>query len=134
MTPQTRNALWPPINTPAEAKQVAKQGFWAAVCVATLTAIFALVAIALGESILDMPIDAWSFVDVGIFIAIALGIRKLSRIAAILGLIFYVLGQIYMWTTVGFQPNGIPIMAILVMAFINGIRGTFAYHRLRQNK
>jgi hypothetical protein len=78
--------------------------------------------------------NAWSFVDVVIFLAIAWGIYRLSRIAAVLGLVVYGLGQVLMWIEIGLQIQGIWLLTLIVFGFINGIRGTFAYHRLRREE
>lgn len=109
-------------------------GFWAAVIVAVITTILILAAIAMG-GIAGLPaLSAWSFIDVGIYVAIAIGIRRFSRIAAILGLIMYVADRVYLWTVVGVQANaGIIFTIFLTLAFIHGVRGTFAYHTLRKN-
>jgi hypothetical protein len=125
----------PPVTTKAEAKSAAYQGFWAAVIVAVITVLFAVITLVAG-SMEDVPIDAWSFIDAGIFVAIAIYIRKLSRVAAVFGLVMYWLGRIHMWSVTGFGSDdvtGIWMILLLTCAFINGIRGTVAYHRLAKS-
>ncbi len=122
----------PPVTTKAEARSAAYQGFWAAVIVTAITVLFVIIMLAAGP-IEDVPIDAWAFIDAGIFAAIAIYIRKLSRIAAVCGLVMYWLERIYMWSVTGFGPNEVSsiwMIVLLTVAFINGVRGTFAYHRL----
>jgi len=135
MTQQSSNKahiFWPAMTNTAEAKQVAKQGFWAAIVVAVITAAFTIGTIAMGSLVPGMPINAWSFIDVGIFTAIALGIRKLSRIAAILGFVLYLSSQLSLLTAIGPQLARLPIFILLITAFLNGIRGTFQYHKFRK--
>lgn len=134
MTPQKTNQFWPPINTVAEARRVAKQGFWAALFVSGMTSILAIASIAAGGSVLELPVDAWSFVDVGLFVAVAVGIYRLSRVAAVVGLGLYLMGQVYLWAVTGPQVASLWLVILIVFAFANSIRGTFAYHRLRQQE
>lgn len=129
--------FWPPIKTPAEAKQMAQQGLWAAITVAGLTTFSILIAIIVGSEMGDLSvINAWAFIDAGLFVAIALGIRKLSRFATVSGLVLYWLNRIYFWLTFGFEGYGFlgyAIITLVTIGLINGIRGTFAYHRLRRS-
>jgi hypothetical protein len=126
-----QNAFWPTIDSIQTARETAMQGFWAAVFVAVLTAIAALVSIVVGN-IAGLPISAWSFIDAGIFVAIAIGIRRMSRIAAALGLVLYIGGRIYMWSLTGPPTAGIVMFLFITLAFVHGVRGTLAYHRYRR--
>jgi hypothetical protein len=134
MAQKTAHSFWSPVTTIAQARKVARQGCWTALLVAGITAAFAIASIALEDAALDLPINAWSFVDVVIFLAIAWGIYRLSRIAAVLGLVVYGLGQVLMWIAIGPQLEGIWLLTLIVFGFINGIRGTFTYHRLRREE
>ncbi|HBL58637.1 MAG TPA: hypothetical protein DDZ80_09010 [Cyanobacteria bacterium UBA8803] len=130
-----KNQLWASIDSIETAKQAAQQGVWAAAFVAIITSIFAIVSVALGGSLPEgMPaIDAWAFWDVGIFVAIAWGIHKMSRFAAVAGLVLYIVEQIIMRIS---NPSnfgaGLFIVILFILAFINAVRGTFAYHRFRR--
>ena len=116
---------------------MAYQGMWAAVLVAAVTAAFTIIFISLGvDNATALPASAWNFIDVGLFVAIALFIRKLSRAAAVCGLLLYWLEQIYAFASVGLESGqvvGIWMIVLLSCAFINGIRGTWAYHRFSQS-
>ncbi|TVQ23381.1 MAG: hypothetical protein EA367_02515 [Leptolyngbya sp. DLM2.Bin15] len=126
-----QNVFWPTIDSIQRAREVAQQGFWAAVIVAVVTTLFALVSIVAGD-IAELPISAGSFIDVGIFVAIAFGIRRMSRVAAVLGLVVYFGNQLYMWSIIGPQTAGIIVVVFMMLAFIHGVRGTFAYHSYRK--
>lgn len=126
-----QNIFWPEIDSKETAREVANQGFWAAIVVAVVTTIVILITMAAGTLEDIPPIDAWAFIDVGIFVAIALGIRKMSRIAAVSGLVVYLIERIYALSYTG-GGGGLFIAIALILAFINGVRGTFAYHRLRR--
>jgi hypothetical protein len=80
-----------------------------------------------------LGLSLWSLVDAFLFAIIAIGIWKMSRVAAVLGLCLYLYGQWHLLTTVGETANG-AMIAIFVMFFASGIRGTFAYHRIRSGK
>ena len=73
--------------------------------------------------------DAYALVDAAIFAAVAVGLWRYSRTAAILGLAFYLIERVYMWSQFGF--HAVAMAVILTLAFVSGIRGTFSYHRLR---
>ncbi|MEM9216666.1 MAG: hypothetical protein AAGD25_20245 [Cyanobacteria bacterium P01_F01_bin.150] len=134
MHPQstTSNVWLPATTTLADARKTAKQGYWASLLVAGATTAIILIGIWAGQPITGMDINLWAFIDVSIYVAIAIGIYRMSRIAAIAGLSLYVINQIYMLTVTGPRASGLGIMLLIVFAFINGIRGTFAYHRLKK--
>jgi hypothetical protein len=93
-----------------------------------------LVALAsmLGRLPEDFPRDGWALVDAAIFGLIAWGIYRMSRVAAIAGLIFYIAERIAMHIILGRSyVSAIFVTALFLFAFINAVRGTFAYHRLQ---
>ena len=119
--PKGWKAFWPSLDTLRGAEQAAKQGFWAAVFCAVVTAAFALLSI--------MGADLSALVDAALFAMVAWGLWNKSRAAAVFGLSLYVLERLYMWSTAGMQN---PIIAVLfTLFFINGVRGTFAWKRLK---
>ncbi|NEP57063.1 MAG: hypothetical protein F6K31_08565 [Symploca sp. SIO2G7] len=119
------------IDSITAARTTAKQGCWAAIFVATITAV--LVSVSLTTPDPEIPLDAWSFIDAGLFAAIAWGIHKMSRIAAIAGLALYIIEIIYKCLNGSFSSSGTWLVIIITLAFINSVRGTFAYHKLRSN-
>lgn len=123
------NEFWPAIDSPTMARNVARQGVWAASLVAVITTV--MIFVAAGDVVDLPPVSAWAFVDVGLFVAIAIGIHKMSRFAAVSGFALYLLGRIYVWSHTG-AGNDVFISVLFFLAFLNGIRATFAYHRLRR--
>lgn len=73
-----------------------------------------------------------SLVDVVVFLIVSWGIYKISRTAAIFGLIIYILEQIDYWLSYGSQ-NWL-MVCFLILAFINSIRGTFLYYQYRKEE
>jgi hypothetical protein len=66
------------------------------------------------------------------FVAIGFGIRKMSRIAAVAGLVLYVVYQLMVMAQ-GRVGDGI-FTVIFIGMFLRGIRATFAYRGLRTNE
>ncbi|PKI16315.1 hypothetical protein [Colwellia sp. 12G3] len=119
------NFYWPDVSTLEAAKSATKGAMFVAIFVATVTAAFALYGM-YNDPILG--IDGWAFVDSFIFILIAFGLWKLSRFAAVFGVLFYILEQVDMWLT---NPS-VPILAVIfTLVLIGGVRGTFSYHKLK---
>jgi hypothetical protein len=55
---------------------------------------------------------------------------KMSRVAAVLGLVIYLGDRLVLIARSGANAN-FTLAIFFIFAFINSIRGTFAYHRLR---
>lgn len=118
------NWVWPDVDTEGGAAMATKGALWAAVMVAVVTSIAALLG--------AMDLDAWALVDGIAFGAIAVGLWRRSRCAAWGGLLLYIAERAYMWSTIGMKN---PVIAgIFVLAFIGGIRGTSALHRMARFK
>ena len=129
--PKTNNFL-PPIESLSDAQKVARMGTWAACFVTGMTAILAIASIA-GVLPSGIPIDGWALVDAAIFAAIAWGIYQMSRVAAVAGLVIYILEKIYMHAVAGASIGaGLLVSLLITLAFVNAVRGTFAYHRMKQ--
>lgn len=126
--PQKKSSVMADVGSVESAKKAAKSGMWAAFVVAAITTIFAIIAMANGKELAG--IDGTALVDAAIFAAIGIGIARYSRVAAVAGLVIYVGERIYMMSVNG--PQGILLSIIITLAFINSVRGTFAYHRLTE--
>lgn len=114
--------LWSPIYDSETASSAAKRGFYAAIYSALFTTIVAVWK----ENILVL-------VDAGIFAIIGFAIFRMSRVASILGLCFYLFTSFGRWYG---APKGarFPWFILIVMMYINSIRGTFAYHQYLEKK
>jgi len=55
-------------------------------------------------------------------------IRRMSRAAAVAGLVVFVGGRVYSGVAHGISAGSV-LAIVLLLAFIAGVRGTFAYHR-----
>jgi cellobiose-specific phosphotransferase system component IIC len=119
-------SLWPALGDEQAAVLAARQGFHAAVYCSIVTAIFAVLG-GFGFKIMDF--NLWNLTDAGLMALLAFGIRRMSRTAAVIALLYYVARRIDLWAEYGFQ-NPV-IAAIFVLMFLSAVRGTFAYYRLK---
>lgn len=122
------STLWPATDTLEHAHSTSRYGMWAAGFVAVVTAIVATIALVSGSAFAG--IDAWAYLDAILFAAITFGIYKLSRFAAVAGLVLYVLESLYAMAQLAGPRSGIVLRIIITLAFIHAVRGTFAYRRL----
>lgn len=116
---------WEDVSSVSGAEKAMNGGFWAALIVAIITSLVASLSL-FGLQVLG--INGWAFVDAGIFAAIAVGIKRKSRFAAVAGLCLYVLERFYMLQKGG--VGGIVMGILFTLLFINAARGAFAYHRM----
>lgn len=123
------NWFWPTITGLESAKQSARQGVWASMVVAVVTAGVAILS-HVGVPILDFNLEA--LVDAALFAIVAWGIHKMSRTAAVGGLGLYLIERIYMWSNHG--PKGFIWVVIITLMYINAIRGTFQYHKILHSR
>jgi len=120
---------WPSVETEEEAKGAAHQGAGAAVCVASVTALFSVLAM---FNIRILPgFSPLSLVDAGLFAFMAWRIYRMSRAWALVGLLGYVSERAYSIYAGGSTATaGWVVGVVILLGFVNGVRGAFAYHRL----
>ncbi len=127
----------PPIQTIPQARAAAAWGRGAAIIVASVTALIALLAGG-GVKVTPIPINHWlALVDAGMYAALAWGIHRMLRTAALAALAIFVASRIYVLGALfrDGAPGGLGALIgslLVVVSFVNGVRGTFAYRRLRE--
>ena len=122
-----KNGLWPQVTTWDGGVVAAKQGRWACIFIASLSIVASLYSIRVNP-IFDTSTAGFLLIQGLVFIPIAVGVHKHSRIAIVLGLAWYCLVQILTIVEIGKIPN---ILAfILILMLVNGTRGVFAVHRI----
>ena len=129
MAPMRTRWYWPEITDAESARSAAKLARGAALFCAGITLVVTILAIMGVELVQKLGVSAWSLLDVALFLAVAWGIHRMSRTAAVFGLILYALERLFMMLESG--PKGIIMTVIFTLAFISGVRGTFAYHRYK---
>lgn len=126
---KTTDWIWPTITDLESARAAARQGFWASIVVAVITAAVAVLAYA-GFPILNVNLEA--LFDALLFAVVAWGIHAMSRTAAVGGLGLYLAERIHMWSNYG--PKGLVLTIIFTLMFVNAIRGTFHYHKIMNSR
>jgi hypothetical protein len=115
--------LWPDVDDEKQAKAAARYGFYACV---------GIIVVSIAMSFLgNVEWSAW-ILEGMLFAVIGFFIYRFSRVAAICGLILYVGERIILLVEQGAKmPSGLTLylMIVFTFAFINSIRGTFAYRR-----
>ncbi len=113
------------------AKAAIRRAWIAAIVSGTWTLAFTLFAVASGNKQSFSLIGVWSFVDVILVYALAYGIYRRSRVCAVLMLTAFVLGQVVARLHISdlWSLSGILVPSIFVYLFMQGARGTFAYHK-----
>jgi len=115
-----QNFLWPEIRDSASARQAARQSMWAAFACSGLTALTAFLANNGVTLAGDGP--QLAVLRAALFGMLAIGIHRLSRSAAVLALLIFLIERT--------QNSGpIALTVILLVCFVNGVRGTVAFHR-----
>lgn len=122
---------WPTLDNLADAIQASNQGMWAAAFCAAATAIMATVSIFMAHGANGlMGVTPAAYLDAVLFAVIAWRIRARSKVFAVAGLGLFLIEKIYQLAT---QPQtlsfGFFIAVILLLCFISGVRGNFAYRR-----
>jgi len=120
------NWIWPKITDVESAKKAANQGMYASIFIAGTT----LLLLGLStQGFNPLDLDTYSLIDIAIFVLIAWRIYAMSRTAAILGLAVYILEQVFLFNDFGFRLSAVQM--IIVLAFINSIRGTYTFNVLK---
>ena len=122
-----KNGFWPRVDTWEGGIFAAKQGRWACIFVAVLSLVASLYSIRV-EPIFDNVTAIFLLLQGVVFIPIAIGVHKHSRIAVVIALVWYCLVQIVTVVQTGKIPNIVALIFILML--VNGTRGIFAVHRI----
>jgi hypothetical protein len=122
---------WPELTDLKESEKAAHEGAGVCFLVAGGTAIIAAMSVSLDKPVLGM--DAWAFVDAGIFAIAGWRIWRLSRIWAVLALAMFILESVYAFA-VHPLPAVFLIRVTLTLVLLSSVRGTFAYHRFRSKE
>ena len=120
--------VYPSVDDSVSAKRAARHGVVAALVTASFTTLFGVLAVRGVTAVTNLGIDAYTFVDASLFLGAAFGIWRGWRAAAVFGLALFILEKLFFWVSTGRPPGG--FAAVLIIAFLNGVRGTYALHRL----
>jgi hypothetical protein len=124
---QVQSWFWPVITDSESARSAARGARTAAIVCAAVTLIFTLAAMAGAKLSQGLGLTVLSLVDVFLFGILAWGIHRMSRTAAVLGLLLFVAERLM----AGNATKGIYLTIVFTLWFISGVRGTFAYHQYK---
>jgi len=113
------------MNTIEDGEKGIKQAWIAGVISGSIT----LLVVILSVAGLDLGFSVFALIDVALIFLLSFGIYKKNRIAAVLLLAYYLINQAI--RIAGGNTGGIGMMAIFTYFFIQGVRGTFLYHKLK---
>lgn len=119
----------PPIRSLSDARGLAKVSAGASIFSAVVT----MLLVFFGDGKI---VDSLALIDCGILLILAWGTYKMWRSAAVGALLLFLISKIMLLVTLGQSGNlhiGMAFsMVIFLVMYINGVRGTFAYHRILQ--
>lgn len=119
--------FWPDVSDIDGAKDATRYGMWCAVLVSGFTAVFAILAL-LGIRL--MGVAPAALLDAVLFAAIAYGLYRYSRFAAVAGFVLFLLEKTYALMQTG-SILGVGVLGVVILfGFLNGMRGAFAYQKL----
>jgi hypothetical protein len=119
--------LWPKIEDAKTARDAALQGAGVGLFVAAVTGVAASLSILYDKPVLG--IDGWALIDAALFAVVSWRVYKMSRPWAVLGLLLYLTEVGLRIAEAGFNRGYSPVALVFALAFVNAVRGTFAFHR-----
>src|ERR1700693_4444542 len=124
---------WPKIEDDKTAQDAALQGWGVCLFFSAVTGVAASLSILYQKPVLG--IDGWALFDAGLFALVSWRVYKMSRPWAVFGLLLY-LAEVSVRIAKYFGSSGtgsIPpfsiVAIVFTLAFVNAVRGTFAFHR-----
>lgn len=76
--------------------------------------------------------DAWALLDVALAFGLAYGIHRRSRTCAVAMLVYFIASKIILAIELR-QVSGLPLALLIGYFLVQGVSGTFAYHRTRRD-
>ena len=116
---RVRDLLWPVIKDEVSALTAARNGMYVSFLVALVTGVVALLTNPLG------------LLDAALFLMVGIGIRQLSRVAAVTGLVLYVLSIVARAVQGQFGALGV-IGVIFTAILASAVRAAFFAHRWKR--
>ncbi len=113
-----KELFWPEISDEVAAETAARNGTYAGLFIAGVSALFAAIGV----------IERGALIDAVIFVLIGFGIKRMSRTAAIIGLVLYLSEQFYALVH-GRGGWNVIVMAIIAALYVGAIRAAFWHHQ-----
>jgi hypothetical protein len=140
--PKKQSVWWPKVDTVEAARSAAKDAAGICFFIAGGTALISVIAMGIGHPVFG--VTGWDWIGAAIFAIAGWAMTQMSRIWSTVSLLFYVVIRgIALFNLTALQPGDQndqgSVSSLLIwsfifgMALLNGIRGTFAYHRLTRS-
>lgn len=117
--------FWPNVGSRKNALFAIEEAFWIPLALSVFSLVFALVEFLRAQ---ESDFEILGFANGLFFGGIAFGIRRRSRIAATAGFGLFVLSRAFLLPPTGL--GSFVIATLIALALLQGVRGTFAYHKL----
>ncbi len=103
---------------------------WIAGIVCGIATLIVSVMSAMGTYIAGF--SAWNLIDAILVFGLTFGIYRKSRVCAVIMFAYYVINEMSMWAELDIIGilAGLPVATLIGYCFFQGVRGTFAYHRM----
>lgn len=124
--------LWPAVDDFEESRKAAGLGAGTAFLVGSVTGVIAFLH-QTGHTVIA-GIDSSAYIDAVIFLVLGFLITRMSRLAAVFGLCFYVWGQFEMAKMMAAQGEHLRLVIPILFSinFVNGVRGTMTFHEMKK--
>lgn len=122
--------FWPDVSTLDGAEDACRLAKWCALAISGLAALPVLFALI---SMRFTVASVATLLEAAIFGAIAFGLEKHSRVAAVAGFVLYLADRIYMIAHTGSFLGAGALGIVILIGFLNGMRGAFAIARLKNH-
>jgi serine/threonine-protein kinase len=99
-----------------------------------LTLVVTLVVMSNPQVAQQTGFNAWNLIDVVLIFGLSFGIFMKSRVCAVAMFAYFVVSKIIQIAGGFFNPAGIFVAIAFGYAYFEGIRGTFAYHRVMKER
>lgn len=121
-------------ETADEAQRATHRAAYAGVVSAVVTVAFIVWSLSDPGAGLGGLVDAWSFLDVALLLALSYGTYRGNRFAAVALLVLYIGEQILTRSQAESPLSGLFLTGLFSVLFAQGIAAAFALHRMAQNR
>ena len=121
---QWKRFFWPELLTRPKARDAVREGAGTLAVLAFIYFVFTTASLWTEEGIAGL--SERNYLDAFLLAAASFGVFCYSRVAAVTALVFFIAARLF----AGFSGLGLAPTFIIFVALVNGVRGTFAYHRL----
>jgi serine/threonine-protein kinase len=117
-----------------KAASAIKAAFYCGIISTSLTLIATLIGMYRGSlRVGGIEFSVFSLIDVVLMIALTVGLYFKSRVCATLMLVYFVYCKYVQWSA-GVQMPGLFLALTFLYFYIQGVRGTLAFHKLKKNE